>query len=174
MTVPGNTSAACPAAGSRDSTYSERTFFGIPKPVQSRDAASARARDVGRSRGNPLNADACNHQNHLRPHPPADGIWSFYGRVEAFSWSRPTRSTTSRSSKWVLLWRSFGEPRVPLADSFLEEDGFELPVPRMRGDPRRRAVAGFQLGAAQLLEGLWAYASSRRPRQSEPEHRPRT
>src|SRR5438093_94899 len=55
-----------------------------------------------------------------------------------------------------------------------EEDGFELPVPRMRGDPRRRAVAGFQLGAAQLLEGLWAYASSRRPRQSEPERRPRT
>src|SRR5437870_2772351 len=59
-------------------------------------------------------------------------------------------------------------------DSPLEEDGFELPVPRMRGDPRRRAVAGFQLGAAQLLEGLWAYASSRRPRQSELERRPRT
>jgi len=29
------------------------------------------------------NADACHHQDHLRPHPPADGVRSFYGRMKA-------------------------------------------------------------------------------------------
>ena len=41
--------------------------------------------DVGGARRDPLDADARHHQDHLRPHPPADGVRSFYGRMKADS-----------------------------------------------------------------------------------------
>src|SRR6202045_250133 len=49
--------------------------------------------DVGGARGNSLNADACHHQDHLRSHPPTDGIRSFHGRVSSLGWCpiRPER-----------------------------------------------------------------------------------
>src|SRR4029077_9500479 len=63
--------------------------------------------DVGRDWRDPLNADSRYYQDHLRPHPPADGVRSLYRRVKALS-------------KEIGRLHSVGRPASPLKIRLLQ------------------------------------------------------
>jgi hypothetical protein len=61
--------------------------------------------DVGRARCGPVNADARDHEDHLRPHPPADGVRSFYVWVAARRASPNGRmSPASTRAALISIW----------------------------------------------------------------------
>src|SRR4029077_10185459 len=90
---------AIPAHSSRrrrdgDANAAGPAFY--DQPSAGHPLAGVLVLDVGRARRDPLNADARYYQDHLRPHPPADGVRSLYRRVKALSKGKG-------ASKWRLL-----------------------------------------------------------------------